>query len=69
MPPSVIKNLSPVANVALSKFVAPSMFTMASTLPNSNAEAPEFTFKTWPAEPIDNEAPKPPCVKGINSPD
>ena len=69
MPPSDIKNLSPVANVALSKSVALSIFTMASTAPNSNAEPPELTFKTCPAEPIDSEAPKPPCVNGINSPD
>ena len=69
VPPSDINILSPTANVALSKSVAPSIFTIASTLPNSNAEAPEFTFKTCPAEPIDKEAPNPPCVSAINSPD
>ena len=45
------------------------MLTTASTKPNSKAEAPEFTFKTCPADPIDNEAPKPPCVRAIVSPD
>ena len=69
MPPSETKNKSLAAKVLLVKFVAPSIFTIASTLPNSNAEAPEFTFKTCPAEPIDKEAPKPPCVSGINSHD
>ena len=55
--------------VALSKSVALSILTIASTAPNSIALPAPFTFKTCPAEPIDKEAPKPPCVKGINSPD
>ena len=46
VPPSDTNSLSPTANVALSKLVAPSIFTIASTEPNSNAEAPEFTFNT-----------------------
>ena len=46
VPPSDNNILSPAANVSLSKSVAPSIFTMASTLPNSNALAPEFTYNT-----------------------
>ena len=45
VPPSDINSLSLAASVALSKSVAPSIFTIASTLPNSNAEAPEFTLR------------------------
>ena len=42
-----------------------SIFTIvSSTLPNSNALPPEFTFKTSPAEPIDKDNPPiPPCDK------
>ena len=69
VPPSDNNSLSPTANVALSKSVAPSILTIASTLPNSNALAPELTFNTWPALPIDNETPRPPCVKPTVSPD
>ena len=46
LPPSDNNILSPATSVALSKSVAPSIFTIASTLPNSNALAPEFTFNT-----------------------
>ena len=46
VPPSDTNILSPTASVPLSKSVAPSIFTIASTLPNSNACSPEFTFKT-----------------------
>ena len=38
-------------------------------VPNSNALPPELTFNTWPALPIDKDAPIPPCAKSINSPD
>ena len=46
VPPSDNKSKSVVANVALVKSVAPSILTIASTLPNSNALAPELTFNT-----------------------
>ena len=46
VPPSDNNILSPTANVALSKSDALSMFTIASTAPNSSALPPEFTFKT-----------------------
>ena len=68
VPSSDNNNLSPAANVALSKLVAPSILTIASILPNSNALAPEFTFNTWPADPIVNAAPIPPCARPIVSP-
>ena len=46
VPPSDNKSKSVATNVALVLSVAPSMFTIASTLPNSNALAPELTFNT-----------------------
>ena len=69
VPPSDNISRSVVWSVAPVKSVAPSMFMIASTAPNSIALPAPFTFKTCPAEPIDKEAPKPPCVKGTNSPD
>jgi len=46
--------------VLLVKSVALSIFTIASTTPNSKAFAAELTFITCPAVPSDNEAPRPP---------
>ena len=46
VPPSEARSKSVVANVADVKSVALSIFTTASTLPNSNALAPELTFNT-----------------------
>ena len=60
VPPSETNIWSLVDKVFDVKFVALSMFTMASTAPNSNALPPEFTFSTCPALPIDKDAPVPP---------
>ena len=53
VPLSDISNKSVGTKVVPVPSVAPSIFKTASTEPNSNAEPPEFTFNTCPAEPID----------------
>ena len=69
VPASDIAKSSASTIVILDPSVIPSILKTASTLPNSNALAPELTFSTWPALPIDKETPIPPCVNPTVSPD
>ena len=68
VPPSDTINWSEASNVCEVKLVAVSILIIASTAPNSSAVAPEFTFNTWPADPIDNATPVPPWSKPTVSP-